>query len=85
LQEIILRTEGRTVFFLSWPTNSYPELLPNIQLGIIESWQAARMRVGSRYTHLSAAANLFQANIALSPSYGLDDRFVARLAGALAT
>jgi len=28
---------------------------------------------------------LFQANIALSPSYGLDDRFVARLAGAIAT
>lgn len=27
---------------------------------------------------------LFQANIALSPSYGLDDRFVAQLAGALA-
>lgn len=27
---------------------------------------------------------LFQANIALSPSYGLDDRFVGRLAGALA-
>jgi predicted alpha/beta superfamily hydrolase len=27
---------------------------------------------------------LFQANIALSPSYGQDDRFVARLAGALA-
>ena len=28
--------------------------------------------------------DLFQANIALSPSYGLDDRFVAQLAGALA-
>jgi predicted alpha/beta superfamily hydrolase len=27
---------------------------------------------------------LFQANIALSPSFGLDDRFVAQLAGALA-
>ena len=27
--------------------------------------------------------NLFQANIALSPSFGLDDRFVAQLAGAL--
>ncbi len=28
--------------------------------------------------------DLFQANIALSPSFGLDDRFVAQLAGALA-
>ena len=28
--------------------------------------------------------DLFQANIALSPSYGLDDRFIAQLAGALA-
>lgn len=28
--------------------------------------------------------DVFQANIALSPSYGLDDRFVAQLAGALA-
>jgi hypothetical protein len=28
--------------------------------------------------------DLFQANVALSPSYGLDDRFVARLAAALA-
>lgn len=45
---------------------------------------AGRSNAG-RFSLLSAAANLFQANIALSPSYGLDDRFVARLAGALAT
>jgi hypothetical protein len=47
-----------------------------------EFWQATRT---PECSHSGVhPPDLFQANIALSPSFGLDDRFVAQLAGALA-